>query len=931
LLILQNICGYFVLLAKVKEKSAEDQSINAQMTYSIERILWFLVFLVAGKILAQQPDSVGRAETFLQDSLTMDSLAIDSLETDSIVGDSLVRTSYKLSQNGFDAPVYYNARDSMFFDVKAEELHLFGEAYLEYTTISLKANKIIYHWSTGIMEAFHGLDSAGTKIEIPEFKDGDQEFRADRMRYNFKTNKGMVYDVVTQEGDMYIRGGKTKFSREQVDTTTQDIVYSSDAIFTTCNHDVPHYGIISKKQKIVPNKEVIIGPSVLKIRGVPTPLVLPFGFFPITSDRKAGLLVPNDYSYNDNWGYGIENLGFYLPISDYLDATFYAKYYFNGTWGGSTALNFNKRYKFSGSANLEYNQLKQEIVLDTVLATETQNSYRINFSLNQASGAHPNFNMGGSINLSGNNNDQRNDFSSQSQLNNNISSNFRFSKRFPYSPFSLNVNIRNAQNIQTRVMDLTLPSVRLNMQKIYPFQQKERVGAPKWYEDIYLDYDLDASNSVRTTDTTLFTQETLDAMTYGLSHNVSTGKSVKLFKYFSLNPSVRYREIWNFQGLDKSFTDSIAIYQDTTFLDEAKTEIESIEEIRDTIVDIFDNRIQEFTTFRDLDLSASLTTKLFGTMLFEKGWLRGLRHTITPTFSFSYKPSLGNFEETFLKTLETPLDTLEYNTTSQFAYLSVSAREQMTLNYSISDFFQGKKFNKRDSIEEKFDILKRITFNGSYDFLADSLHFSDPSLRVTTQLFRLTNFAFSWSWSYYDQNEQGRTIDEFYYNNTGKLMRSKGGNFTLNTSFSIPRLIALFGNQGNQGIDLTEEKEDDEAMENELWKLLKEINFRHGYRFVWRIRDDKTVGKVGNHTLSFQGNIPLTENWNIRVGNVGWDFLAKNLTYPDVTFARDLHCWEMSLSWQPRFNAYNFAIRVKPSTLGFIELPYKRNAFENGF
>ncbi|HKK89744.1 MAG TPA: putative LPS assembly protein LptD, partial [Saprospiraceae bacterium] len=243
-------------------------------------------------------------DTIMPDSLPVDSLVQDSILLDSLKADSVVERRYKLSNSGFEAPVYYSADDSMFFDVVNEELVLYGNAQIDYTTISLSAYKIIYHWDSGLMEAFHGVDSAGQMKQLPRFQDGDQNFLSERMKYNFKTNKGLVYDVVTQEGDMYIRGSKTKFTRVKEDTLTRDIIYSTGAVFTTCNHDEPHFGISSKKQKIVPNKEVIIGPSVLKIQGVPTPLVLPFGFFPLTDERKAGMLIPTDYSYNDRWGYG---------------------------------------------------------------------------------------------------------------------------------------------------------------------------------------------------------------------------------------------------------------------------------------------------------------------------------------------------------------------------------------------------------------------------------------------------------------------------------------------------------------------------------------------------------------------------------------------------------------------------------------------------
>lgn len=859
-------------------------------------------------------------DTLSQDALTVDStqVGLDTL-TNPSVADTVFSGTIALSENSFDAPVVYTARDSMYFDVLNKQLHLYGDATVSYTSISLAADHIIYHWESGLMEASHSVDSTGAKAGIPEFKDGGQSFLADRMKYNFKTNKGLVYDVISKEKDVFIRGATTKFSRINVDTTTQDVIYSSNAIFTTCNHETPHYGIRSGRQKIIPNKEVIIGPSVLEIQGVPTPLFLPFGFFPITTKRTAGLIIPTDYTYNDNWGYGIEDMGFYYPFNDYLDATILSRIYFNGTWGSKLKVNYNKRYKFLGRIDVEYNRIKNEIAGSTNVAQE--NSYSFNWTHNQAAQAHPNFSISGNLRLSGNRNDQLNDFSYRSQTENTISSNLRFSKRFPYSPFSLNVNLNNTQNINTREVNLTLPSVRLQMNKVFPFEKKERVGAPKWYEDIYVDYNLSASNSVRTTDTTLFQKETLDKLTYGFQHSVSTGKSLRLFKYFSLNPSVRYNETWNFQALEKTSDEETVIVRDTIF--DENEQILSIDVREETMVNVYDERKQDFNAFRDLDLGASLNTKIFGTWLMQKGWLRGLRHTFSPNFGFSYKPALGNFEDTYIKILETSKDTIEYNVTDKFAYQRVNAREQMTLSYSISDIFEGKRFIKQDSVVEKFDIIKRMSFGGSYDFLADSLNFSDPAFRLTTPIFQFVNLQFAWSWSLYDQDDSGRRINTFYKETNGKLLRSLGGSLTINSSFTIPQLTQLF--KGRRA-----EEEDQGAFQgnNELWDLIKSIRFRHGFRFSFDQRTDKVVGSVSNHTFNLNGNIPLTPNWRINVGNIGWDFLSERTTYPEVGFIRDLHCWEMSLNWQPSVGAYRFTVNVKPGSLEFLELPYNRNPYE---
>lgn len=861
---------------------------------------------INGELNAQIPKS-----TIAEDTLSSG----DSMRIDTIAQDSIIEGAFSISETGFDDPVYYEAKDSMYLDMVNKALHLYGEAQIKYTSIQLKAYHIIYHWESGLMEAFHGLDSLDEKLGLPEFQDGNQNFISERMKYNFKTEKGLVYEVVTKEQDVYIRGAKTKFTRKQLDTSKQDIIYSTNAIFTSCNHEVPHYGIRSNKQKIIPNKEVIIGPSVLEIQSVPTPLVLPFGFFPITSKRSAGLLIPNDYSYNDNWGFGIEELGFYYPVNDRMDITLLSNYYFNGTWGTRSEVSYKKRYKYTGGLNIEYNQIVSELSNSTIKEQET--SYSLQWSHSQSPEAHPTISLNGNISLRGNNNDQRTNFDYRTQTENQVSSNLSLTKSFPYAPFSLSVNVSNSQNIQTRVMDLTLPSLQFNMTKIFPFQQKERVGRPKWYEDIYLQYDLDADNRIRTTDTALFSSETLDRMTYGAGHSVSTGKSIRLFKYFSLNPRISYDEVWNFQSLERFATDSIVNAQDTVVID---GEIVSIKNRIDTIVNVENVRRDQFHDFRAFRFSTDLKTKLFSTMLFEKGWLRGIRHTISPSFSFNYQPEMGDFNAEFNKLLISSKDTTEYNITDQFAYQRVNPREQMTLSYSFSDLVQGKKFNRKDSLVEKFDIIKNISFSGNYDFLKDSLQFSNPVFSVRTPLFETTSFDFRWSWSLYQQDEDGRAIDKLYIDESNRLLRSLGGAFSVNTNFTIPQLRKMFNSEAEEG-----------KSENELVNLLNSIKFSHRYDFTFVKRTDGIVGSVSANTLNLNGNIPLTDSWKINVGNVGWDFLAQRITYPDIGFSRDLHCWEMNMQWQPDAGAYRFTIKVKPGTMEFLELPYNRNPYETGF
>ena len=422
----------------------------------------------------------------------------------------------------------------MIYDITNKKIHLYGDATVAYTSINLKADYIIFDWESNIVTAEGLPDSTGKMAGFPEFEDGAQSFTAKRMRYNFKTQKGIVYDVRTQQNDVYVLGSRSKFVSDAGKDSTErnDIVYSQDAIFTTCTHETPHFGIRSNRQKVIPNKLVVVGPSNLEIMGVPTPLWLPFGFFPIPSGRQTGLLFPDDYEYSPSLGFGLRGIGWYFPLGDHFNLALTSDLYMKGSWRLNAASQYRKRYKYNGSFNLGYSRLRVEAADGSF---RPDKSFQFRWTHSQASTAHPTSQFGGSINLQTNDFQSRNFNDARSVLNNQLSSNLTYSKQWQDLPLSMNASFNHNQNTATRKVSVSFPNIQFRTRTIYPFRSKKG-GKKRWYEDINVRYSNDIQNRFEATDTTLFSQQTLDDAKFGIRHDATANTSFKVLQILQPQP-----------------------------------------------------------------------------------------------------------------------------------------------------------------------------------------------------------------------------------------------------------------------------------------------------------------------------------------------------------------------------------------------------------
>ncbi|MCC6460150.1 MAG: LPS-assembly protein LptD [Saprospiraceae bacterium] len=837
----------------------------------------------------------------------------------------------KISKDALEDQVDYGARDSMWFDVKNKQLHLYGQAFVKYTSIDMKAGYILLDYAKNEVTAEAFPDSSGKKVGLPEFQDGDQQFTATKLRYNFRSKKGIIYEARTRQEDLYVLGEKAKFVGQAApanDTTARsnNTIYNQNALLTTCDDPHPHFGIRTKKLKVIPDKLVVTGFSNVEIGGVPTPLVLPFGFYPITKTRKSGLIIPRDFEFAAKEGLGIKDWGYYLPISEHMDLTFKFNIYTSGSWGIQADTRYRQLYRNTGNLLLAYNNRVTEGNKAERLSAK---SYSIRWSHQQDPKAHPSRKFGGSINIETNRDQNRNRNDYASVYQNQLSSNLNYSKTFPGKPYQFNASLSHSQNTQTRQMNISFPTAAFNLQRIYPFKRKTPVGAERWYEKISLNYSSRLQNTVQVEDTLLFTSKTIEESRMGIQHQASTDFNFKLFKYINIAPRINYEENWYPYTIEKVLNPEIKYVYDTIegvlVVDSAKTVWGTVEEERDW----------GFKAFRQYDIGISANTALFFTKQFKKGWFRGIRHTMKPSISTGWRPDYSQsdyFRQVVTSVRPGRMDTLDYSIYEQAVYgRPSSGPRDLAISYGLGNVLEMKYFSAKKDTIRRIRIFDNLNFSGSYSLTRDTLKWSTVGTGGLFRLFKgISNLTWNVTFDPYMLNEKGTRVNRFTIKEQGKLVRLASFSVALNTQMSIRDLRNLFSKEetppaNSGGRPAAKKTENDDFLG---WF----DDFRVSHRISFDRRQifgtNRDTFLVGTNNISFSGNIPLTPKWAINVGNISYDFQAKSFVYPDIGFTRDLHCWMFSLRWQPLRGTYEFFITVKPGTLDFLKVPYRKNYFD---
>lgn len=899
------------------------------------------------------------------DTLSRDTIPLQ-INKPSKPSQSSANLPFPVSPDSPDEEVLYDAQDSMDYDIKNKMVFLYGDAIVTQNTMKLTAERITIDFGNNIIIAEGTKDSLGNRRGDPVFEDGEQNFTVGKMRYNFQTKKGKIYESRVQEGDLYIVGSEAKIIQDvkNPDGTTDNVAYNRSAIFTTCNHSTPHFGIRAKKLKMIPDKVAIVGPSNIELGGVPTPLALPFGFFPLKQGARTGLIFPRDYEFSNEWGFGLRNVGWYFPINDHWDTKVLTDLYFKGTWGVSFDTRYKYRYRNSGNFNLAFSDRIRE---QSDASTARERSLSLRWSHSQDRSAHPTRSFSASVNIQTNGFQSRNFNDANSVLTNSLSSNVNYRQSFPESPFNLTASMSHSQNTRSNRVTFNLPTVGLSMNRIYPFKRKQQIGEEKWYEKISFKYDMDAQNRLTTTDTTLFTSETLESAQYGMRHKMSSDVNLKLFNYINVSPNINYSEVWYGDEIERLFIADTTIVADTLYNPDGSIFDITFDTTSYGAVEEF--KRNGFTRFFQMSAGVNLNTTRYFTQQFKKGFIRGFRHVAKPSIGFSFTPdytveSLGYYRNVI--TPETPLneiaDTTQYSVFSNGIYGSPSSGgRQMLITYGIRNNFEAKYWSKRDSTAKKVKLFNDINIRGDYNFARDSLKWSDITAGGTTRFFKgITNVSVNARWSPYALNENFTPINTFYWDTNKRPLRFVNATVRTSTNFSLQQLLDLFTGKKSNGGTInnpagnnarfgTSANDDLPAGITGPTNLRSRANagpkqeafldlfssFRISYNLNLTFESSRQTGNdtlvVSSHAIETRGNFNLTENWRITVGRVGYDFKNNRVTFPDFSFYRDLHCWEMGMSWRPERTVYSFFLRVKPSSLDFIEVPYRKNNADSGF
>jgi len=887
------------------------------------------------------------------------STKIDSMKGSAQPGDlggnTGVDPRVKISENGLDELVDYSARDSQRMDVKNQIVYLYGAGKVTYGNKNLTADYIVFDMKNSIATA-EGLANplTGKMTGEPHFEDGEQEFDSKKLKYNFEKGKGIIYSARTQQSDMFILGDKTKYigiGQDIKDTLTDDVIYTSDGFITTCNHSEPHFGFRTKKIKVVPDKVAIVGPSNLEIAGVATPIVLPFGFFPLSKNKQTGI-VRGEFERSGALGLGFRGWGWYFPISDRLDLTLRGDIYSRGTFRIYGDMNYYKRYKYRGSLQLTISSNRMESGLEIF----RNNSVGLRWSHNQDPKANPSQTFGGSLNFQTANNQAATFNDAASRLDNTLRSNINYNNNFLDKPFTLSAGFAHSQNTRSRQVTVDFPSADFKIQQFFPFKRKIPKPKQAWYEKISVRYDANLRGRVAATDTTLFSQETIDNLQVGMRHRVTTNASFNLFKFIQVGPNVNYTEVWSGKFLEKTLNPELTIIADSVQLNPGEPKVEVLDTVAFGTVE--EELRFGFRPYRLFTTGISATTKIFGTVKFKKGWLRGIRHQLTPSISFNYTPDYTSGFLDYFAEVDTDIrpdfnEPEQYNIFGESIYeRPTAAGELRNLSFRLGNVVEAKYFSKKDSLSKKFKLINTLNVTGSFNMAKDTQQWSQIRFSGNTSFFnKLSTLTYSWRLDPYALNPDGSRSNDFNLSVNGNLLRFIDADVGLSTRVPITKLRELitgkktipssnnnsgrsgdgppgggsgFGEGPPGGSDKEKIK-----LPTSLWEWFESFSLSHEFRArLERMDNGRDTLIVQTHGIRTSGSIQLTEKWRLNFGNIAYDFRSKSLSYPSLGFSRDLHCWQLDMSWFPESGVYTFSLRVKPGSLGFINVPWGRNRFD---
>jgi len=828
------------------------------------------------------------------DSATIDSLGVSG---DSTSLDSTLKAIKPKRKSSLEYEVNYQADDSMRVDLKKQMVYLYGNAITTYGDIELKANYIEISLKTNELSAKGLPDSTGTIVGEPVYTQGSQMFEAGEMKYNFKTKRGLSKEVKTQEGGGYLHGSVVK-------RDSSEIVYIKNGMYTTCEYDEPHFHIHANKMKVIPQDKIITGPAYLSIADVPTPLAVPFGFFPNSESRSNGLIIPS-YGEAVNQGFYLSRGGYYFGLNDNMDFSLTGDIYTRGTWATYLNSRYVKRYRFNGNYSIDFvnSKFSNKEYPDYFSAR----TFNVKWRHAQDAKARPGSSFSADVNAGSSKNFRNNlQSTSTNYLQSQLNSSIRYSKNFDNSPFSFSAAASGNQNTQTEIISIRAPEASLNMARIFPFKGKVPASSTSFkskagIDKIGINGSVDFSNKLEGKEDTLFNNydnRMLKNMDNGLRTQSTASTNIKLFKYLTVSPSTSHR---------------IVAYRKTTEK-VWNSDSNRVETKRPTGVD----------GFYDGSASLSASTVIYGTYLYKSDVVKAMRHQVTPTASLSYRPDYsdpfwGYFADVQSDTLG---NVTQYSRFEGGLYGSPTAQENGVLNLALNNTFELKVRNNKDTTgkqeDKKLRILDAFNFSTNWNIAKDSVKWNPVSIALRSNV--LPGFTINASATldpYYINPANGRRIDELQYNRTGDI-----GNWTRAS------VAFTYNIQPKKSKKKQEEKSNELSDANMYYTDFVDFDIPWSVRINYNVRYTNTVVTESvSQIVDLSGETNITQNWRVAF-KTGYDLTNTQVTYSSLDVYRDLHCWEFSLGvvpFGPR-QSYNFQINVKSAILQDLKLNRRRQS-----
>lgn len=837
--------------------------------------------------------------------------------------------------------VNFSAKDSLVL-IGQDNAYLYGNSSVDYTDFRVNAEEIRIEMDSSTVYASGIPDSLGKISGNPIFKDKSGEYESKLMKYNFKTQRGYITDVITEQQEGYLTGGIAKKMED-------GSFYVQDGKYTTCDdHEHPHFYFQLTKAKVRPKKDVVTGPGYMVLMGIPLPLALPFGYFPFSEKYSSGVIFPS-FGDDYNRGFYARDGGYYFAINDNVDLALRGEIYTKGSWGVSAHSTYVKRYKFRGTFDISY--------LTTITGDKGMPDYskmknfQVIWSHSQDQKANPNLSFSASVNFatSGYSRNDLNSYYNNNFTENTKSSTVNLTYRFPNSKWSVSATANIAQRSQDSTLAVSFPNLTVTMSQLAPFKRKKAVGGEKWYEKIRMSYSGQFQNSLTAQQDVFFKKSLIKDWKNGMKHYVPISATFSIFKYINLSPSITLN--------DRMYTSKIRRQWDT----------QASREIQDTTYG--------FYNLFDFNMSVGFDTKVYGfykPLKFLGDKVQMIRHVMTPTVSFGWNPDFGNpmwgAYDYYVYT-----DQAGYNRRVDYSYFShgivgvPSRGKSGSVSWGLANNLEMKVKSDADSTGvKKISLIENLSFNQSYNFAADSLRLSPLQANVLLRLMKNFNLNLNTTWDPYIY----RLDANGNYYKADRLRISEGkGLFRLasaGTSFSYTFNNDTFKKKKNNNSNRNRDEEDDDDYDNEEddafngrasadnrrrrggtppedknsedsdgyakwecpWSL--SVNYSVSYGYGDFNYDKMEFNGRWNQNLSLSGSIRPTKNWNFSF-SASYDFDAKKLAYMNCSVSRDLHCFTMTASFVPvgPYKSYNFHIAVKSSLLKDLKYD-KRSSANNG-